>query len=83
MRGKMLMKLRVSEWEVGDIVTVNGFGVEKLGLRKPLGSTEDVTKRLGYEIVFRDGSMLMLSKHELGGLDEFLIALADRIKQQG
>ena len=43
----------------------------------------DVVAITTYEIVYRDGSTLLLSKHEMGGLDEFLITLADQIKQQG
>lgn len=66
-----LLTGRVKESKVSDIVSVKG--------PKELGLPGSVRK--GYEIEF-NGTKLLLSEHEMGSIDEFLIALADRVRSE-
>jgi hypothetical protein len=76
-RTSRLLMRRIQEWKIREILTVKGIGLEELGLPE----TADENERMGYEIEFRDGAKLLLSRHEMGAIDEFLLALADQIKQ--
>jgi hypothetical protein len=71
-RGRKLLTRRFVEWKVRDIEGVNPVGLKELGL--PVHGE----RRLGYEVWF-PGGKLLLSRYEMAGLDEFMDALADQI----
>jgi hypothetical protein len=67
---------------VGDIVTVRPLHSRALGpLENAVADMMMGTSNRGFELRFRDGTRLGLVRGDMAGLDEFLVALADRVKE--
>jgi hypothetical protein len=76
LRASRLLTGRLKTWEVQNIFTVNRIGLKEMGLPE----MADVNKGKGFEIEFCDGAKLLLSRHEMGAINKFIVALADWIK---
>jgi hypothetical protein len=71
-RGRKLLGAR-KEWKVQDISGIKSIDFEG----------QDAKGKRGYNVSFRDGSKIRLSRAEMSGVDEFLKALAEQIKDDG
>ncbi len=81
-RERRLLTRKIIAHRVEDIVGVSPLNTDFLGEDKNeiLNFLLDTSNR-GYQFFFRDGSRLPLIRLDMSGLDPFLIALGEKIKE--
>jgi hypothetical protein len=70
-RGRQLLGSR-KEWKVHDISSIKSIDYEG----------QDTHGKRGYNLTFKDGSRIRLSRAEMSGVDDFLKRLADRMQDE-
>ena len=81
-RGRRLLTRKIVTQRVSDIVTVQRLNSNALGpLENALMNFLLDTTNRGYQLHFRDGSRIPLIRADMSGLDPFLEALAEQLRQ--
>jgi hypothetical protein len=80
LRGRKLLTRRLVVRRVDDIVRILPLHSQLMGdLENLVLDAFLKTSNRGYELRFRDGSKVGLVRGDMAGLDEFMVALADRL----
>ncbi|WP_020471583.1 hypothetical protein [Zavarzinella formosa] len=80
-RGRKLLTRKIVEKPVAEIIGVASLNSKGMGpLENLVLDAFMKTSNRGYQLRFRDGTKLALVRGDMAGLDEFLIALADQMK---
>jgi hypothetical protein len=83
-RGRKLLTRRVSEQKVADIVAILPLHSKLMGpMENALMDAFLKTDNRGYELRFRDGTKIGLVRGDMAGLDEFVVGLADQMREIG
>jgi hypothetical protein len=81
-RAKRLLTRRVVTQHLRDIVAIKELDSAAMGgLENLVLDALMKTSNRGYELRFRDGTKIGLVRGDMAGLDEFLVALADQLRE--
>lgn len=82
LRARRLLTRKIAVHRICDIVSVKPLNSNAMGpLENALADAFMGTSNRGYELQFRDGSKLGLVRGDMAGLDPFLVALAEKIRE--